>query len=316
MSYVIKEATSSREMEYALAVRYDALVEQDRKVNRLFRQSKKVSNHYDVFPNTINVVALQHGKAVANIRAIHYQQNDDGINSLYDFSESVKNVKGTVYLIDMVVFLKEVAGNSLLMESLLRSLLISIFNRKGKYVFLLASPPLWDILPKFSFYEIGEQIFSDIFNSEVKPMAVDIEKFYDEYLSLFKDREILRFQETFYRVIFEPGEVIIREGEKGTSAFIVESGEVEVIKLTEDSYVSIVRLGTGSLLGEMGLVTNDERTASIIAVSPCSCVAFDRSNFLSVMYKHPTRMHDMFQIIARRLTDTTKALAKLQSSKG
>ena len=51
---------------------------------------------------------------------------------------------------------------------------------------------------------------------------------------------------------FEPGEIVIKEGTKGTSAFIVISGAVEVLKRSGDRDIPVVTLGEGQVFGEMG----------------------------------------------------------------
>ena len=58
---------------------------------------------------------------------------------------------------------------------------------------------------------------------------------------------------------FNPGEIVIAEGTKGTSAFVILSGNAEVIKSWGDREVVIAILGEGQVFGEMGLIEDRPR---------------------------------------------------------
>lgn len=75
---------------------------------------------------------------------------------------------------------------------------------------------------------------------------------------------------------FEPGEFVIREGERGQSFFILSQGKVRVTKLTETGEeFTLAHLGEGAFFGEMALLSSSPRTASVVAEEPC--VAFEVS---------------------------------------
>jgi len=65
---------------------------------------------------------------------------------------------------------------------------------------------------------------------------------------------------------FEPGQVIIRENTPGDSAYIILSGRVEVTKRIEGQPVVLVRLGPGSIFGEMSLLDGSPRSATATAM--------------------------------------------------
>ena len=69
------------------------------------------------------------------------------------------------------------------------------------------------------------------------------------------------------------------QGEKGATALLVESGELEVL-FKNEKVIPIKSVEEGHL-GEIGLVTNEKRTASAMARKQTACVAFDREFFRS-----------------------------------
>ncbi|XP_066930430.1 cGMP-dependent protein kinase 1-like [Clytia hemisphaerica] len=83
---------------------------------------------------------------------------------------------------------------------------------------------------------------------------------------------------------FQEGEYIIREGERGDSFFILKEGMVKVLKLLEGHTEpqEIRTLNKGDYFGEKALLSEDLRTASIIALAGgVNCLVIERENFLS-----------------------------------
>jgi CRP-like cAMP-binding protein len=80
------------------------------------------------------------------------------------------------------------------------------------------------------------------------------------------------------RVSFSPGQVICAEGELGRTLYVVEQGEVEVLRTNREGHaVPIVRLGRGECFGEMALVELEARSATVLSRS--RCVTWSLNNF-------------------------------------
>jgi NADH dehydrogenase len=82
-----------------------------------------------------------------------------------------------------------------------------------------------------------------------------------------------------YQVHFEPGETIIRDGELGDSMFIILKGEVEVIVERPGAEPFLRRLTSPSYFGEMALLNNRVRTATVKAVTATDLMALRRREF-------------------------------------
>jgi CRP-like cAMP-binding protein len=121
----------------------------------------------------------------------------------------------------------------------------------------------------------------------------------------------MRFQEVFYCSVFEAGEVIVAQGEKGSTAYLIEDGEVEVLIKGKDQLIPISTIGRGQLIGEIAMVTNEPRTASVISKTVTSCIAFDRSEFMRLLYSQPHRSLDIFKIFSKRLSESNRRLAEV-----
>ncbi len=93
---------------------------------------------------------------------------------------------------------------------------------------------------------------------------------------------------------FGDGEYLIREGEPGDQYLIVADGEVEVIQAGS----ALRRLGPGSGVGEISLLRDVPRTASVRAVGDVRAYALERGAFLAAVTGHPAS-----QTAARTMVD-------------
>ncbi len=88
---------------------------------------------------------------------------------------------------------------------------------------------------------------------------------------------------------FLPQSVIVKEGSPGDAAFVILSGRVSVRRKDPASGVEFLlsELGPGQMFGEMALLTNRPRTASVVAAEPTACALLTRAAFERVMRGQP-----------------------------
>jgi len=118
------------------------------------------------------------------------------------------------------------------------------------------------------------------------------------------------FEAFTFRRTFKPGDLIVEEGRTGNGAYVVLSGKVEVVRgIDSERPVVISTLGPGEPFGEMALLGDWPRTASVRAVEQTECLGMDRWIFLAHMSKEPKLALTMLQILARRLAEMDQRLA-------
>jgi CRP-like cAMP-binding protein len=82
------------------------------------------------------------------------------------------------------------------------------------------------------------------------------------------------------RVQFEPGACLMRQGQPADSAFILESGLVEVMtRLPGGGEATVATLGPGSVIGEMALLDSGSRLATVMAREPAAGYFLERDGF-------------------------------------
>ncbi|WP_397572377.1 EAL domain-containing protein [Silanimonas sp.] len=75
----------------------------------------------------------------------------------------------------------------------------------------------------------------------------------------------------------QPGEVLFREGDPPTTAFILDEGQVEIRATQRGRQVVLALLGPGAIIGEMAVIDAAPRTATAVALSACRLIALDRT---------------------------------------
>ncbi|MEJ2673094.1 MAG: cyclic nucleotide-binding domain-containing protein [Deltaproteobacteria bacterium] len=126
---------------------------------------------------------------------------------------------------------------------------------------------------------------------------------------------------------FPAGEVIIREGDPGNSLFLMQTGEVEITKqltlvLDEDTPKErvMIRLKAeeGVYFGEMALLENETRSATVTALTECSLLELHREDFLELIERSPAMgvklLLRLSQVLSRHLRKTNQDVVKLTTA--
>lgn len=104
-----------------------------------------------------------------------------------------------------------------------------------------------------------------------------------------KDHEIQRIAELCEETEFRPGDVIVQEGTPGDKFFIVLSGQVEVWQSYDKGTGDLLAVhGPGHLFGEMALVDEEPRSASVVARTAGHMLSLTREQFHDVLTESPS----------------------------
>lgn len=113
-----------------------------------------------------------------------------------------------------------------------------------------------------------------------------------------------------FRQTYAPGAEIFREGEVGTHAYVIERGKVEVASLHHGHAVRIATLGPGELFGEMALIDDQVRSATVTALEETECVRIDRSQFAEKMGRADPLLNLLLLVILRRFRWTQQRMIR------
>lgn len=100
---------------------------------------------------------------------------------------------------------------------------------------------------------------------------------------------------------YKKGDVIVREGEPGREMFIIQSGSVDVIREDGDKKVVFNTLERGDFFGEMALLEQAPRSATVIAREDTQLMVLNIGNFLIKIRKDPTFAFNIMQKMSKRI---------------
>jgi len=116
---------------------------------------------------------------------------------------------------------------------------------------------------------------------------------------------------------FDEGDIIITEGEAGSSLYVVVSGEVKVYTQgTRGEHVYLASLGEGDFFGEVSVLTGKPRTATITASQHSELLRLDKDKLDRVIVKHPNVRDTLDDFYKRRASQTVEAMIENLKKKG
>ena len=109
---------------------------------------------------------------------------------------------------------------------------------------------------------------------------------------------------------FVTGEQILTEGHRGTEAYVVQSGRVEVFRAGPPE-LRLAVLGPGQIFGEMGLITEQSRSASIRALEDVEIGIVGRDEFLDHLRSAPDALLPFLRTLAERIRNLNTLVEEL-----
>lgn len=106
----------------------------------------------------------------------------------------------------------------------------------------------------------------------------------------------------------KPGDYLIREGEMGDSMFVIVEGDLQVLKKVGDSSVVIAKRYPGEVIGEMAVLDQAPRTASVVALTPSRLLQIDQETFTALLDWSPTAARAVLRTFAARIRNTEAVL--------
>lgn len=114
---------------------------------------------------------------------------------------------------------------------------------------------------------------------------------------------------------YEAGEVILRQDDMGDCAYIIEEGEVEILIERPDGTIHQVGTrGPGTIVGEMAIVDNAPRVATVRATKPCKMLEITREDFAQRLKTTDPVIHMITRVILTRYRDTLTRAEILRAS--
>ena len=107
---------------------------------------------------------------------------------------------------------------------------------------------------------------------------------------------------------YEPGEVIISEFEPGDCFYLIQSGNVQLVKCVNGSKKNLDVLKPGEFFGEMAILDNSPRSATCMAIGKVRCLEFNKENFELLITGNPQMALLLLKLFCKRIYDQRRRL--------
>ena len=120
---------------------------------------------------------------------------------------------------------------------------------------------------------------------------------------------------TAQRLTFAPGDLLCRQGDEGDAAYIIITGEADVLVESGTGEVKVATLGPNDLLGENAILCDVPRTATVKAVSAVETLMISKELFFQLVNQFPSISIEIMRELARRVERTTTMLRDAMAQK-
>jgi len=113
---------------------------------------------------------------------------------------------------------------------------------------------------------------------------------------------------------FESGEVIIIENDMGETAYIIDRGRVEVTKQLDGEKIHLGYIGNGETFGEMSMIDDKPRSATVTAVEETVAREIHRDEFFDSLRTDPEISISILKVLFERLRESHVKILQLQQA--
>ena len=114
---------------------------------------------------------------------------------------------------------------------------------------------------------------------------------------------------------YEDGQVITRQGEDGNCMFVIQSGEVEIVREADGREVQLAVRGEGEVFGEMAIFERHVRMATVRAKGPVRVLTVDKKSLLRRFQEDPSLAFRMVEMMSGRIRQLSEEVAHLKGTR-
>jgi small-conductance mechanosensitive channel/CRP-like cAMP-binding protein len=121
-----------------------------------------------------------------------------------------------------------------------------------------------------------------------------------EFLRTLLEEEREHVASRLKYALFAPGETITKQGAVAHWLYIIVGGVAEVRVRIEDHDKAVAKIQAPGFVGEMGLMTGEPRTATVVALTEVECYRLDKDAFNQIMCDRPEMAREISELLAAR----------------
>jgi len=116
------------------------------------------------------------------------------------------------------------------------------------------------------------------------------------------------------RITFNAGQELFHQGDHADTAYIIMEGAADVGVDTPGGEISVAQLAKNDIVGEIGILCDVPRTATVRAIDSVTTLAISKDLFFQMVHEYPDMAIEVMRELADRLEKTTTQLREARSA--
>lgn len=115
------------------------------------------------------------------------------------------------------------------------------------------------------------------------------------------------------RISYDAAETLFHQGDIGDAAYVILSGRAEILADSPNGPIKITEIGENSIVGEISILCEVARTATVKAMIRTEVLRIRKEHFLKMLSDSPEMALEIIRVLADRLSVTTTELTEARS---
>jgi len=112
--------------------------------------------------------------------------------------------------------------------------------------------------------------------------------------------------------LYQPGDVLIKQGDVGECMFVIQEGQIALVREENGQETFLGVRSAGEFLGEMAIFEKEVQHATARALSQVRVLTIDRKNFQRRIHEDPSLAYRLFQLMSRRIRELSQEMTMLK----
>jgi len=317
MSVKLKVAHSARELNDVFWLRHEVYVIEDGKFGGKPLPGEGIADRFDALPRVANIIAYDGDEPVGTLRLNLDTGGSLPSEDIYDFSayrqqtlEKISAERCVIGSASMLAIRRHWRGRRDVIKAMFKMATGVGHSWGATHCIATVNRDTVSIYERLGFKALAEPLWVDAIGNHVVPMGGDFESAYQwafgELLSAKLERFWLdAFSAHFERMLLSPGERLFTEGDSAEHAYIIDEGWIQVLrKDPEGNELTLATLSHGALFGELALIDDRPRSATVVAGTHVEVIQLRRQDFIASITSNPEQVERLLKVFADRIRHT------------
>lgn len=305
MSVRIRLARTADELDQVFRLRHLVYAEEESFMPR--RPDRRIYDRFDAYPHTANIIAVVDDEVVGTARILEDDEIGSPAEEFYDFPSALPGLRRAS---GSMLCVRREHRNAEVVFSMMAMVYYWAAARGVTHVYSPVNPEQRPFFERSGYRAIDEEGFHPGKGLPYLPMVLDLDEIDDAFVRFVRRKKIEALMTAFERLFLRAGETLFQRGDRGDAAYVVAHGRVRVhIPRTGEPDIVVAELGPGDMIGEVALLADVRRTATVSALTDCDLMELDRATF-EERCSDPELARAMLDLVGKRLASSLELLAQ------